>query len=107
MEASKRLAFQKVVLREILVPAIVAVVRNGFATMPIPGLSSEGFLLSEAMLALGRLDGLATILPDAALFIYAYVRKEAVLSSQIEGTQSSLDDLLLFESDASASKELN
>ena len=57
-------------------------------------------LLSEAMLALGRLDGLVTGLPKASLFIYAYVRKEAVLSSQIEGTQSSLDDLLLFESDA-------
>jgi hypothetical protein len=46
----------------------------------------------------GRLDGLASILPDASLFIYLYVRKEAVLSSQIEGTQSSLSDLMLFES---------
>jgi Fic family protein len=43
------------------------------------------------------LDGLASVLPDLALFLYAYVRKEAVLSSQIEGTQSSLSDLLLFE----------
>lgn len=51
------------------------------------------------MLSLGRLDGLA-VLPDPALFIYSYVRREAVLSSQIEGTQSSLVDLLLFESDA-------
>ena len=49
------------------------------------------------MLALGRLDGVSTLLPDEALFLYAYVRKEAVLSSQIEGTQSSLSDLLLFE----------
>jgi Fic family protein len=57
-------------------------------------------LVSQAMLSLGRLDGLATVLPDPALFIYSYVRKEAVLSSQIEGTQSSLDDLLLFENDA-------
>ncbi len=57
-------------------------------------------LISEAMLALGRLDGLATALPDPALFIYSYIRKEAVLSSQIEGTQSSLDNLLLFENDA-------
>jgi Fic family protein len=56
--------------------------------------------ISQAMLALGRLDGLATVLPDPALFIYSYIRKEAVLSSQIEGTQSSLDDLLLFENDA-------
>jgi Fic family protein len=57
-------------------------------------------LISEAMLALGRLDGLASILPDPSLFIYSYIRKEAVLSSQIEGTQSSLDDLLLFENAA-------
>ena len=55
-------------------------------------------LLEKANQALGRLDGLASILPDISLFIYLYVRKEAVLSSQIEGTQSSLSDLLLFES---------
>src|ERR1051326_3739789 len=55
--------------------------------------------LEEANQALGRLDGLASILPDPSLFIYLYVRKEAVLSSQIEGTQSSLSDLLLFESE--------
>ena len=54
-------------------------------------------LVEKAMLALGRLDGLATVLPEPAIFIYSYVRKEAVLSSQIEGTQSSLSDLLLFE----------
>lgn len=48
-------------------------------------------------MALGRLDALSTLLPDKALFLYGYVRKEAVLSSQIEGTQSSLSDLLLFE----------
>ena len=57
-------------------------------------------LHDEANLALGRLDGVTTILPDADLFLYAYVRKEAVLSSQIEGTQSSLSDLLLFENEA-------
>src|SRR5439155_9806476 len=54
-------------------------------------------LIESAMLALGRLDGLTTVLPDPEIFIYSYVRKEAVLSSQIEGTQSSLSDLLLFE----------
>jgi len=54
--------------------------------------------LEQANQALGRLDGLASILPDPALFIYLYVRKEAVLSSQIEGTQSSFSDLMLFES---------
>lgn len=54
-------------------------------------------LLERALLALGRLDSIATLLPDPHLFLYAHVRKEAVLSSQIEGTQSSLADLLLFE----------
>jgi Fic family protein len=53
--------------------------------------------LEKALLALGRLDGLSAVLPDTQLFLYTYVRKEAVLSSQIEGTQSSLSDLLLFE----------
>jgi Fic family protein len=51
------------------------------------------------LLACGRLDGVTALLPDPDLFIYAYVRREAVLSSQIEGTQSSLSDLLLFELD--------
>jgi Fic family protein len=55
--------------------------------------------LEQANQSLGRLDGLASVLPNLSLFIYAYVRKEAVLSSQIEGTQSSLSDLLLFEND--------
>lgn len=54
-------------------------------------------LLSEADLALGRLDGSIQILPNPDLFVYMYVRKEAVLSSQIEGTQSSLQDLLAAE----------
>jgi len=53
--------------------------------------------ISEALLALGRLDAITTLLPDAKLFLYSYVRKEAVMSSQIEGTQSSLSDLLLYE----------
>ncbi len=53
--------------------------------------------LERASLAVGRLDSVSTLLPDTALFLYTYVRKEAVLSSQIEGTQSSLSDLLLFE----------
>ncbi|HEU4454753.1 MAG TPA: Fic family protein [Longimicrobium sp.] len=57
-------------------------------------------LLERANRALGRLDGLCTLLPDPELFLYLYVRKEAVLSSQIEGTQSSLSELLLFEGNA-------
>lgn len=67
---------------------------------PKPGLDLDGPLhplLESAVHALGRLDSITLLLPDEALFLYAYVRKEAVLSSQIEGTQSSLSDLLLFE----------
>lgn len=68
---------------------------------PQPPLAIEELypLLDRAGAALGRLDGMSMILPDPALFLYMYIRKEAVLSSQIEGTQSSLSDLLLFESD--------
>lgn len=69
---------------------------------PVPALSFSAGLqpaLEAAVLAVGRLDGVSTLLPDKSLFIYTYVRKEAVLSSQIEGTQSSLSDLLLFELD--------
>lgn len=55
--------------------------------------------LEQALLALGRLDAIAALLPEPDIFLYAYVRQEAVLSSQIEGTQSSLSDLLLFELD--------
>lgn len=56
-------------------------------------------LLDRANQALGRLDGVTLLLPDPDHFLYSYIRKEAVLSSQIEGTQSSLSDLLLFEHD--------
>ncbi len=51
----------------------------------------------KAHLALGRLDSISSLLPDTDIFLYMYVRKEAVLSSMIEGTQSSLSDLLLYE----------
>ena len=66
---------------------------------PAVRLDRMQLLFEQANQSLGRLDGLASVLPDLDLFIYAYVRKEAVLSSQIEGTQSSLSDLLLFEND--------
>ncbi len=68
---------------------------------PAPPLRLEALigLIEKANRALGRLDGLTDVLPDPSLFIYTYVRKEALLSSQIEGTQSSLSDLLLFESE--------
>ena len=57
-------------------------------------------LLSKADRALGRLDGATELLPNPELFVYMYVRKEAVLSSQIEGTQASLMDVLEFEAQA-------
>lgn len=63
--------------------------------------------LSAADRAVGRLDGISVLLPDHALFLYMYVRKEAVLSSQIEGTQSTLSDLLRFEADAQAGKPID
>ncbi|MBV9156026.1 MAG: Fic family protein [Acidobacteriaceae bacterium] len=66
---------------------------------PPVDLSGLESLLERANQALGRLDGIALVIPDPDLFLYMYVRKEALLSSQIEGTQSSLSDLLLFESD--------
>lgn len=67
---------------------------------PVPALELIGAVrksLDQGLLELGRLDGAAGTLPDAHLLLYTYVRKEAVLSSQIEGTQSTLDDLLAHE----------
>ena len=69
---------------------------------PVPPIELAGKrqqLLERANLACGRLDAITVLLPDASVFLYSYVRQEAVLSSQIEGTQSSLSDLLLFELD--------
>lgn len=70
---------------------------------PQPEIAMDGKLLkafAAASAALGRLEGVAQFFPDKMMLIYSYVRKEAVLSSQIEGTQSSLSDLLLSEFDA-------
>jgi len=64
---------------------------------PLEFTSARQRLLERATLALGRLDSVALLLPDPDIFLYSYVRREAVLSSQIEGTQSSLAELLLFE----------
>lgn len=67
---------------------------------PPPVLTGERARLHDrALLACGRLDAITALLPEPDLFLYAYVRREALLSSQIEGTQSSLSDLLLFELD--------
>jgi Fic family protein len=67
---------------------------------PVPPLAIDGGVrtaLDAALFALGRFDGVSSVLPDTQRLLYTYVRKEAVLSSQIEGTQSTLADLLLFE----------
>src|SRR6185369_667577 len=56
-------------------------------------------LLSDADRSLGRLDGIGSVLPNPDLFVAMYVRQEAVLSSRIEGTQSTLEDVLQFEVD--------
>ena len=67
---------------------------------PLPSIDgARARLHDQAMLACGRLDAISALLPEPDLFLYAYVRREALLSSQIEGTQSSLSDLLLFEID--------
>lgn len=69
---------------------------------PLELAGSRQQLLERATIAVGRLDSVSTLLPHPQLFLYSYVRREAVLSSQIEGTQSSLNDLLLFEVDEAA-----
>jgi len=76
---------------------------QAFVPAPLPpdaktlDLASLQGILAAANQAVGRLDGMTSAFPDLNLFLYSYVRKEAVLSSQIEGTQSSLSDLLLYE----------
>ena len=66
---------------------------------PDPAIKLDGLqqLLEQASRAVGRLDGLTEVVPDVPLYVYSWVRKDAVLSSQIEGTQSSISDLLMFE----------
>lgn len=63
--------------------------------------------LDEAHLALGRLDSITVLLPVTSVFLYSYVRKEAVMSSQIEGTQSSLSDLMRYEAEGSPGAPLD
>ncbi len=76
---------------------------------PVPPVRIHELLsrLSAADQAIGRLDGVSVLLPDKNLFLYMYVRKEAVLSSQIEGAQSTLDDLLRFEAFAAQGAPLD
>lgn len=79
--------------------AVRAFVPNPLPPSPPLDLSGRLTFYDAASAAVGRLDGVTAVLPSPPLFIFMYVRKEALLSSQIEGTQSSLSDLLLFEND--------
>lgn len=76
-------------------------------TPPIEWSNALRKRFDEALLTLGRLDSISTLIPDVSLFLYTYVRKEAVLSSMIEGTQSSLSDLLLYELDEQSGAPLD
>lgn len=79
-----------------------------FAPYPLPPdpgpqiTGDRARLHEQALLACGRLDAITMLLPEPDLFLYAYVRREALVSSQIEGTQSSFSDLLLFELEEAA-----
>lgn len=85
---------------------------KAFIPIPLPPdppiqLSKELWkVLSRADLALGRLDGAADILPNPDLFVAMYVRKEAVLSSQIENTQASLADVIEYEAQVPSHRTL-
>ncbi len=97
--------------RHVEIPVGGEVVR-AFVPPPLPPIPPIDVLpllpkLSAAERALGRLDGITVLLPRQELFLYMYVRKEAVLSSQIEGTQSTLSDLLRFETEAQAGEPID
>jgi len=77
---------------------------------PDPSIKYDGELrnlLSQADRALARLDGITTVLPNPELFVAVYVKKEALLSSQIEGTQASLEGVLKFEANLTPSEDIN
>jgi len=77
---------------------------------PDPPIQYDGelrSLLSEADRALAKLDGITTVLPNPELFVAMYVKKEALLSSQIEGTQASLEGVLKFEANLTPSEDIN
>ena len=99
MEAPDNQMIERFIVSTVGGETVRAYVPPPLPPVPPVRLDSVQVLLEQANQALGRLDGLASFLPDLSLFIYAYVRKEALLSSQVEGTQSSLSDLLLFEND--------
>lgn len=74
---------------------------------PKPQIDVLALLNRLSLAELGRLDGITMLLPRQELFLYMYVRKEAVLSSQIEGTQSTLTDLLRFENQAQTGEPID
>ena len=85
---------------------------RAFIPVPLPpdppvDLNGLQVALEQANQTVGRLDGIASVLPDPSIFLYMYIRKEALLSSQIEGTQSSLSDLLLYEADEAPGVPVN
>lgn len=83
-----------------------AFVPNPLPPDPALDIAALQIPLERALLALGRLDSVSSMLPDQRIFLYSYIRKEAVLSSQIEGTQSSLSDLMMFEREEAPSAPL-
>ena len=92
--------------------AVAGEIVGAFVPPPLPPAPPVDVLsllhrLSLAERALGRLDGITMLLPRQELLLYMYVRKEAVLSSQIEGTQSTLSDLLRFETEAEAGRPID
>src|SRR5262245_55878916 len=94
-----------------LTSSIAGETYQAFVPPPLPPLPALNLvplqkLLLRAGEAVGKLDGVSEVLPEGNLLLYYYVRKEAVLSSQIEGTQSSLSDLLLYESQEAPSAPL-
>ena len=64
-------------------------------------------MLDSALVAIGRLDSITTLLPDPLLYLSLYIRKESVHSSRIEGTVSTLSDVLIFELGRTGKKSVN
>ena len=88
--------------RETIVISFVGEKAEAYVPPPLPpkppvNLYRMAAKIEKANLAIGRLDGVASVLPGTPIFLIRYIRNEALLSSQIEGTQSSLSDLVLFE----------
>ena len=93
-------------------PIIAGETYKAYIPKPLPPLPPLDLsylypLLDKANTAIGRLDGMSMVLPDANLFLYMYIRKEAVLSSQIEGAQTSFSDFLLFENDENPQAQID